>query len=108
MMTEYLIIFVTVPSVEVSRKIGSMLVENKLAACVNIISKVQSIFFWKGEVCESEEYLLICKSKASLFESKFIPAVESNHPYEVPEIVAIPLFGGNPAYKNWINEVLSK
>ena len=108
MLSEYLVIFVTVPSVEVSRQIGSMLVENKLAACVNIVSKVQSIYFWKGEVCESEEFLLICKSKASIFESKFLPAVENQHPYEVPEIVAIPLYEGNSAYKNWINEVISE
>lgn len=102
-----IIVLITVPSKQVGRTIADSLIERKLAACVNIMSPIQSVFMWKGEVNDEEEALLIVKSRSSLFENELIPAVQAVHPYEVPEIIALPILMGLQSYLDWIEEETS-
>ena len=97
-----IIVLITAPSEVIGRQIANSLLEKKLAACVNIISPVNSLYVWKGETCDDEEALLIVKSRAELFEHKLIPAVKAIHPYEVPEIIALPVVTGIQSYLDWI------
>lgn len=102
---KHIIVFITVPSKEVGRQIADMLLEKKLAACVNAISPVNSLYTWKGETVEDEEVLLLVKARADGFEERLIPAVRAVHPYEVPEIIALPIVMGLRSYLEWIDEV---
>lgn len=105
MTTGYVVVLITAPSKEVAKKISDVLLEQKLAACVNIVSPINSLYIWEGKVNNDEEVLLIAKSRADLFESEFVDAVKSTHPYEVPEIIALPIIMGSQSYLDWIKEV---
>jgi len=100
-----IVIIITVPSKQVGEKIAEVLLEQKVAACVNIIPGISSIYFWKGSINRDEESLLIVKSRAELFEEYLLPIVQAIHPYEVPEIIALPVLMGLPGYLDWIKEV---
>ena len=100
---EAVIVFITAPSHEEAQAIGRDLVETKLAACVNILSGVQSIFFWQEKLCCENEVLMILKTKRSLFES-LCAAVKKKHSYVVPEIIAVPVIEGASSYLQWIEE----
>jgi periplasmic divalent cation tolerance protein len=102
---EYIIVLITCPNKEVSEGVAKALLEQKLAACVNTMMPVTSLYIWKGEINRDEEMLLIVKSRADLFESELIPAVKAVHPYEVPEIIALPVIMGSEDYLGWIREV---
>ena len=104
---EYIIVFITVPNLEVGEKLGNVLVEEKLAACVNITSEIKSLYFWKGSIEHDSEYLLIIKTRRDTFEN-LEKKVKEIHPYEVPEIVAMPIILGTKEYLNWIDEVLDR
>ena len=97
-----IIVFITAPSKEIGKKIASALVEGKLAACVNMLGPIDSIYTWEGKICDEEEVLLIVKTRSSLFESQLIPAVKAVHPYEIPEIIALPVVMGLPSYLDWV------
>jgi len=97
-----IVALITAPSREVGRQIANTLLEKNLAACVNIISPVNSLYIWKGETCDDEEILLIVKSRVELFEKGIIPTVQEIHPYEVPEIIALPILMGEQNYLDWI------
>jgi periplasmic divalent cation tolerance protein len=102
MENRYIVVLITTPSLEVGQQIADALVEKKLAACVNILPHIGSIFPWEGHTSQEEEVLLLAKTRADLFEDKFVPAVNSIHPYEVPEIIALPILMGNQPYLDWI------
>ena len=102
MKKKYISIFVTVPNIKVANKITKFLVENKLVACVNIIPKIKSVYWWKNKICESNEQLLIMKSTKNNF-SKIVKEIKKLHPYEVPEIVCVDITA-NKDYLNWIEE----
>ena len=104
---EYIIVFITVPNFDVGEKIGSTLVEEKLTTCVNITSQIKSLYFWKGNVENDSEYLLIIKTRKDKFEN-LEKRVKEIHPYEVPEIVAIPIILGSKDYLDWIDETLDR
>jgi len=97
-----IIVLITAPSKEIGKEIASTLVEGKFAACVNILGPINSIYTWEGKICDDEEVLLIAKSRSSLFESQLIPAVKAVHPYEIPEIIALPVVMGLPSYLDWV------
>ena len=99
-----IVIMVTVPTEEAGRQIARALLDGRLAACVNILSPLASHFFWEGKVNSEEEVLLLIKSRASLFQEKLLPAILALHPYQVPEIIALPVVMGYPAYLDWIME----
>jgi len=104
---EYVVILITCPDRDSGRKIAFGLVENRLAACVNIISGLNSIYYWQGKIEDDSEALLIVKTQGSLFEEveKF---VKENHPYTVPEIIALPVVKGSEDYLKWIKETTRK
>ncbi|NPV86436.1 MAG: divalent-cation tolerance protein CutA [Anaerolineae bacterium] len=97
-----MLVLITVPSLEVGRNIAEVLVNQRLAACVNIVPHIRSLYIWEGKLCDDEETLLMCKTRSSLFEEHFLPTVKLLHPYEVPEIIALPIVKGLPAYLEWV------
>ncbi|MFH0935716.1 MAG: divalent-cation tolerance protein CutA, partial [Candidatus Omnitrophota bacterium] len=101
------VIFVTASSKEEAGIIANKLVEEKLAACVNILSNVESIFRWEGKVDQANELLLIIKSREENV-AEIIATVKSLHSYEVPEIIALPITAGFEPYLKWINESVRK
>ena len=101
------VILVTASSKEEARKIANKLVSDKLAACVNIIDGVESLFWWEGKVDCASESLLVIKSKKEKLKS-IIKAVRSVHSYTVPEIIALPIVSGDKPYLRWIDESLSR
>jgi periplasmic divalent cation tolerance protein len=105
---KYILVMITAPSMEIGQQIVDLLIEKKLAACVNMISAVKSIYLWQGECFEDEEVLLLAKTRAELFEAELIPAIQGIHPYEVPEIIALPIMMGSQSYLDWIREMTEK
>ena len=103
----YVVVFITVPSKEDGLKIARELVDKKLAACVNIIDGVHSIFFWEGKTEEAKEALLVIKTRLDRL-NELISCVKSIHPYQVPEIIAVPIVYGLESYLKWIDETVSK
>lgn len=104
MIDSYIVALVTAPSLDIAEKLARSLVEQKLAACVNILPGVSSIYAWKGEIQTDEEVLLLIKTRAALFSEKLAPAIKALHPYEVPEIIALPIEMGAADYLNWIGQ----
>lgn len=105
MKSETVVIMMTAPNEEIAEKIAEILVESKLAACVNISSPIRSIYSWEGKIIRDDEVLMIAKTRADLFGEEFIQAVKSNHPYQVPEIIALPILHGSADYLEWISDV---
>ena len=101
----YIVVLVTVKNEKEAQKIAAGLIKAKLAACVNIIDKVSSIFFWVGKIDQAKESLLVIKSKQEKLP-KIIKLVRSLHSYEVPEIIAIPIIAGDRPYLRWIDAAL--
>ena len=102
-MTDKRVVLTTCGSIEEARKIARELVERKLAACANIIPRIESIYRWKDKIETSTEYLLVIKTTANAFTS-LRDAFGELHSYEVPECVAIPVTDGSAAYLKWMEE----
>lgn len=102
-MTPY-IILVTTPSEKVATRIARCLVEKRLVACVNIIPRITSLYRWQNKLCQDKESLMIIKTRRSLFR-RVERAIKEMHPYEVPEIIGLPITQGNRAYLNWLDSV---
>jgi periplasmic divalent cation tolerance protein len=103
----YIVVYVTVPSNDEAKRIAGSIIEHKLAACVNIVSGVQSFFRWQGTLDCAQESLLIIKTTRAKFLS-LSRHVASVHSYEVPEIIALPVIAGNEAYLRWIDDSVGK
>jgi len=101
-MSEFAVVYVTVPNEELGEKLSKGLLENKLCACVNR-TNVLSMFTWKNQIEKDQELLLIIKTRASLLD-KLTSFVKQNHTYEVPEVIAIPIIYGNKDYLQWIRD----
>ncbi len=105
MKTSLIQIQCSVPSKKVAKKIAKKLVEERLCACVNILPKVRSFYIYEGEFCEDEELLLLIKT-----DKKHYRAVEkrilSLHPYEIPEVIALPVVNGAEDYIDWAKKAL--
>jgi periplasmic divalent cation tolerance protein len=102
-MTEARIVFTTAGSREEAQKIAHGLVERKLAACVNILPQVESVYRWEGKVESAREWLLLIKTTATKFAS-VRDAIKELHSYELPECVAIAVESGSEKYLRWIEE----
>ena len=100
--TGRIVIFVTTETNEEARSIARLLLDRRKAACVNIVPKVDSAFWWQGKLESAQENLLIIKTAATLLPD-IIELVKSIHSYEVPEIIAMPIIGGNDDYLKWID-----
>lgn len=102
-MTDAIVMFVTTGSAAEAETIAKALVEAQLAACVNILSPLRSIYRWEGKLADDQEWLLLIKTRAERF-----PAVEARvkalHSYQVPEIIALPIVHGSEAYMRWLLE----
>jgi periplasmic divalent cation tolerance protein len=99
---QHVTVFVTSPP-EKAAEMAGVLVQDRLAACVNIIPAVRSIYSWKGEVCDEGEALMVIKTRADLIDPLRERVVEL-HPYDVPEVIAIPIVSGHAPYLKWIDE----
>ncbi|MGB9236920.1 MAG: divalent-cation tolerance protein CutA [Terriglobales bacterium] len=102
-MTDPRLVLTTCGSIEEARHIASALVERQLAACVNIVPQVESVYRWKGEVESSTEVLLVIKTTADAFE-RLQAVLVKLHSYEVPECLELTVTNGSKAYLNWIGE----
>ena len=89
------------PDEETANRIALAVVEEKLAACVNILPRVQSIYRWQGAVESAVEVPLLIKTTAAAYPA-LEAAIRESHPYDVPEIIALPITAGLPAYLNWL------
>ena len=101
-MKSYIQISTTTETKEQAQKIARYLVEQKLAACVQITSPIESIYRWKGKVETTSEWLCLIKTCQSLFD-KVEAVIKKLHPYETPEIIAVPIVKGSKEYLAWLN-----
>ncbi|PKH89865.1 MULTISPECIES: divalent-cation tolerance protein CutA [unclassified Pseudoalteromonas] len=106
MSTQFKMIFTTCKDEAEARTLARALVEKKLAACVNILPNMGSIYMWEGEVVEATEAKLLIKTKADKMNDVFL-TIKELHSYEVPEIQVLEVSTGNLAYFNWMDEVLN-
>ena len=97
------VVFVTAASEEQARLLADALVGERLAACVNIVSPIQSIYRWKDEVQHDTEHLMIVKTRANLV-AEIAVRVKELHSYEVPEVIALPIIAGAKSYLDWVFE----
>ena len=104
-MKSYIQISTTTATKEQAEKIVQHLVETKLAACMQINGPITSIYRWKGKVENAQEWLCLIKTREDLFD-KVEAAIKSQHPYETPEIIAVPIVKGSKEYLNWIDDEL--
>lgn len=105
LMTDKVIVLATCPSKEEAKRIARALVMERLAACVNVIEGVHSIYHWQGSLHESEEVMLVVKSRRDLL-GRLQEHLANMHSYEVPETIAIPVVDGSPAYLEWLDREL--
>ncbi|MBI5360554.1 MAG: divalent-cation tolerance protein CutA [Planctomycetes bacterium] len=101
MKNSFVTVFCTVPDAKTGRKIAKALVKSRLAACVNIISGINSIYIWDGKLCDDAENLLVIKTRGSLF-GELAEKIKQNHPYATPEIICLPIINGNKEYLKWL------
>ncbi len=105
-MHHYLLIL-TCPNMEVAEALAEMLVSEKLAACVNILPGARSVYEWKGKVEKEAECVLLIKSRKDrlqMLEERLL----AEHPYELPELIAVPIESGSAAYLSWMDTQLDK
>jgi periplasmic divalent cation tolerance protein len=100
--SRYIVVLMTAPSPEIGQQIAQALVEQKLAACVNLVSSIRSIYAWEGKINTDDEVLLVVKTRQDLFADRLIPTVKALHPYQTPEIIALPILAGAQDYLDWI------
>jgi periplasmic divalent cation tolerance protein len=98
-----MIVITNAPDRAVADKIARALVDQKLAACVNILAQCSSVYRWQGNVETATEIPLLIKTRADIY-AEVEAAIKSLHPYELPEIVAVPVVQGSPEYLAWIND----
>jgi periplasmic divalent cation tolerance protein len=99
----YSLILSTASSKDEAQEIARALVDRRLAACVNIVGPIESIYRWKGLVEDSQEFLMLIKTQSDRFES-VREAIRGLHSYETPEVIQLPIEDGLPAYLHWISE----
>ncbi len=104
-MNEYRLVVVTTPDEEEGMRIARKLVEKELAACVNVVPKMRSVYRWKGEVVEDTEALLLIKTRTKLL-AKVERRVKKMHSYEVPEFLIFKIDGGSDDYLKWLGTAI--
>ena len=100
-MSAFSVVLVTVPDIKTAQNLSLNLVERKLAACVNMISNISSVYRWKDKIEQSQECLLLIKTKSTLVPD-LGEFVKQNHPYSTPEIISLPIQDGLESYLDWL------
>jgi periplasmic divalent cation tolerance protein len=101
-MTDRVVVLITASSQEEAGHIAEALVTEMLAACVNVIPGITSVYRWEGRVQRDQEWLLVVKSRSDLLDT-LVQRVQALHSYDVPEVIALPLVGGSEPYLRWID-----
>ncbi|KAI3685770.1 hypothetical protein L6452_35028 [Arctium lappa] len=96
-----IVVYVTVPNKDAGKKLAGSIVKEKLAACVNRVPGIESVYLWQGEIQTDSEELLIIKTRESLLDA-LTEHVKANHEYEVAEVIALPITGGSLPYLEWL------
>jgi periplasmic divalent cation tolerance protein len=104
---DYRLVLTTCPNKDTAEAIAAALVQGRLAACVSILPGARSVYEWKGEVETEEEQLLLIKTRQDKY-NELERAILDGHPYELPEIIAVPIEDGLGAYLSWIDGLLDK
>lgn len=104
---EACVVLCTAPDNTTAQKLAEYVVNKQLAACVNILPQVKSVYRWQGAVQNDSELLLVIKTSTAGY-SKLEQALQAQHPYDVPEIIVLPMSNGLPAYLNWLHESVAK
>ncbi len=105
--SEYSACITTVSKDEIARKLAHSIVEAHLAACVNIIPNIRSVYEWQSKIQEDEEFMLMIKTRRE-YVPQLIEFVKTNHPYEVPELIELPITNGNEDYLKWIDAIVKQ
>ena len=106
-MTDSIVVFVTAGSAAEAETIARTLVEEQLAACVNILSPIRSIYRWEGRLADDQEWLLLIKTRAERF-SAVEARIKALHSYQTPEVIALPIVQGSEDYLRWLSESVSE
>ena len=104
--SEHIIILITANDAEEANNIAELLLEQRLAACVNIVPNINSSFWWEGKLDTAAESLLIVKTQAKKL-AEIVQSVKTVHSNTIPEIIALPIIGGNQDYLDWIDNEVS-
>ena len=102
-MTDALLVFTTLPSADKAAELARALVEERLAACANLLPAIRSIYRWQGKLQDENEVLVLLKTRAEHLERLKLRILEL-HPYEVPEVLAVPVEAGYQPYLDWLAE----
>ena len=105
-MGEHVVVLTTAESQQEAERIAGALVSRRLVACATLVPRVTSIYWWEGKVTQSDEVLVVMKTRRSR-ANEVIAQVEGLHSYEVPEVLVLPVDGGSERYLNWIDEACS-
>lgn len=106
MTDEAIVVYITAPNEEEAANIAQALVRSRIAACVNIVEDIRSIYSWQGKVEDDSEVLMIVKTRRALFD-KLSNTVMDLHSFDVPEVIAIPIIDGSADYLAWLRESTS-
>ncbi|MCW3980187.1 MAG: divalent-cation tolerance protein CutA [Candidatus Bathyarchaeota archaeon] len=106
-MLEYLQVVTVVGSKEDAERISALVVERRLAACSQVLGPITSIYWWKGKVERAEEWMCLMKSRDETYQD-LESTIRQNHPYEIPEILALQVAHGDKSYLEWLNSELDK
>jgi periplasmic divalent cation tolerance protein len=106
-MTEYIQVVTTTETKDQAQRIAQAVVEKRLAACAQIVGPISSTYWWKGKVESADEWMCLMKTRHDLF-ADLERAIREIHPYEIPEIVAVPIVPGSASYMNWLDNELKK
>lgn len=102
-MNKYMLVLTTVPDEGTGQKIAKKLIEERLAACVTVSVASQSLYWWQGKITQDQELILFIKTKATHF-SQLEEKILELHPYEIPEIIVMPIINGYTKYLDWIDK----
>ena len=100
-----ILVLTNLPNTVSAEKLANLLISEKLAACVNILAPCTSVYSWQGQLEKSNEVPMLIKSSQARY-SEIEAAILKHHPYELPEIISVPINNGLPAYLNWVQESL--
>ena len=106
MRSEVVVVLVTCPTLASARRLANHVITRRLAACVNIVPGVESVFRWKGKTQRCREILLVIKTRRARFAS-LKQSILARHPYEVPEVIALSVVAGHRPYLQWVRSSLS-